>query len=133
MAQLRRRKSDFEARGARIAAVSPAEGASARSVCEMFGFPFPCLGDPSGEAYDAYGLARGNIGRMISPRSIWRGAKAYLGGYRQGLAIGDRFRLPGAFIIGPDGMIRWAWHGRDASGHPAAADILSALDETEPA
>ena len=110
-------------------AVNPAEGVSAAPVCEMFNFPFACLGDPSGEAYEAYGLERGNIGRMHSFRSVWRGALAFFRGHRQGLPVGDRFRLPGAFIIGPDGILLWAWRGRDASGHAGAEMILDALDE----
>ena len=110
-------------------AVNPAEGVSAAPVCEMLNFPFACLGAPSGEAYEAYGLERGNIGRMLSFRSVWRGALAFFRGHRQGLPVGDRFRLPGAFIIGPDVMLLWAWRGRDASGHADAEMILDALDE----
>ena len=129
MAQLRRHKTEFEERSIRLVAVSPSEGASAVSVCSIFDFPFTCLGDPSGDAYDAYGLERGNLGRIISPRTIWRGFWAFAQGNRQGAPIGDRFRLLGAFVVDKGGELSWAWRGRDASEHARASVILSAVDE----
>jgi hypothetical protein len=129
MAQLRRHKAEFEDRAIRLIAVSPSEGSSAESVCGVFDFPFTCLGDTSGGAYDAYGLERGNLGKIIRLRTIWRGIQAFAGGNRQGETIGDRFRLPGAFVVNEGGELLWAWRGRDASEHPRAAVILSAFDE----
>ena len=127
---MRRHEADFEERGIRGVAVSPAPGASCGAVCAMFHFPFTCLGDPGGEAYDAYGLERHGIGRIIGLRTVWRGFRAFIGGHRQARAIGDRLRLPGAFIVGPEGGILWASRGREASDHASAAALLSALDET---
>lgn len=122
--------AEFEKRGARIVAISPAEGKSAASVCGMFGIPFKCLGDPTGEAYDAFGLGRGNLNQMFSLHTFSRAVLAFFRGHRQGLALGDRFRLPGVFIIGQGGGTQWAWRGRDAADHPSPRVILSALDET---
>ncbi len=127
---MRRHSADFEKRGARIVAISPAEGKSAESVCGMFNIPFQCLGDPTGEAYDAFGLRRGNLNQMFSFRTFFRGALAFFRGHRQGPALGDRFSLPGVFIIAPGGGTQWAWRGRDPADHPGPRAILSALDET---
>ncbi|MEE9240308.1 MAG: AhpC/TSA family protein [bacterium] len=133
MAQLRRQKSEFEKRGVRIVAISPVDGASAESVCGMLNVPYTCLGDPSGEAYEAYGLGRGGFWKILNIHTLFRGMLAFFGGHRQGRPMGDRFRLPGAFIIDSNGRTVWAWRGRDAAGHASALDLLSALDKTKPA
>jgi hypothetical protein len=94
----------------------------------MLNVPYPCLGDPSGEAYEAYGLARGELTRLINLKTFYKGTLAFFRGHRQGATIGDRFRLPGVFFISPYGRILWLWRGRDASDHPSSHALLSALD-----
>lgn len=131
--QLRRTKEEFDSRGARIVAVSPAEGASAFAVCGMFDVTYACLGDPTGAAYDAFGLERGESSHLYNVRTLVRGFLAFLRGHRQGRRLGDPFRLPGAFIIDREGIVRWSWRGRDAADHPDAIRLLSALEAVKPA
>lgn len=108
--------------------MSPAEGASSAAVGGMLGAPFPCLGDPAGAAYDAFGLGRGGMSQMVNLHTVSRGFWAMLRGHRQGRSVGDRSRLPGAFLIDGGGAIRWGHRGRDAADHPTASDILTAWD-----
>jgi peroxiredoxin len=126
---LRRHHPEFEKRGVKVVAIGPVDGASAESVCGMLNLPCTCLGDPSGEAYEAYGLGRGGISKMVNPHTLYRGVIAFFGGHRQGRPVGDRFRLPGAFIIDQDGKTQWVWRGRDAADYPGALEILSAIDK----
>ncbi len=126
---MRRHQSEFEKRGVRVVTISPVDGVASDSVCGMLNVPYTCLGDPSGEAYEAYGLGRGGIWKMVNPHILYRGMVAFFGGHRQRRPVGDRFRLPGAFIIDPGGRIQWVWRGRDAADHASAFEILSAIDK----
>ncbi|MBI3128766.1 MAG: redoxin domain-containing protein [Candidatus Tectomicrobia bacterium] len=118
----------FQDKKIRVVAVSPAEGAAAEAVCGMLGSPFICLGDPAGKAYDAFGLVQAEVSQLINFRTFSRGLWAMLRGHRHGQTIGDRSRLPGAFIIDGEGTIRWGRRGRDAADHPTAQDLLNAWD-----
>ncbi len=119
---------EFEKRGVRVVTITPTDGAASHSVCGMLNVPYTCLGDPSGEAYEAYGLGRGGWGQMFNFHTISRAFFAKLGGHRHAKPVGDRFRLPGAFIIGSNGRTQWVQRGRDAADHASALDMLSALD-----
>ncbi|MEK6709635.1 MAG: redoxin domain-containing protein, partial [Nitrospinota bacterium] len=107
MAQLRRAWPEFQERKIQLVAVSPAEGAISQAVSGMLGAPFACLGDPTGEAYDAFGLGRAGMTQVINFHTFSRGLWAMLRGHRQGRPVGDRARLPGAFLIDGDGVVRW--------------------------
>jgi peroxiredoxin len=128
---LRRAWPAFQERKARVVAVSPAEGAAAEAICGMLGSPFYCLGDPLGKAYDAFGLGQGAPGQMFNLHTFSRGVWAMLHGHWQHEAIGDRSRLPGAFLIDGEGTIRWGQRGKDAADHPAAHEILTAWDRMQ--
>ncbi len=112
----------------RVVAVSPAFGAMCEILCSRLGLFFPCLGDPEGRAYDAYGLPRGRMSQLLNFHTIALGARALLRGHLPRAPSGDPYRLPGAFIIARGGTVRWAWRGRDAADHPGAAGLLTALD-----
>ncbi|OGL59499.1 MAG: hypothetical protein A3J27_07415 [Candidatus Tectomicrobia bacterium RIFCSPLOWO2_12_FULL_69_37] len=128
---MRRAWPSFEERKLRVAAVSPAEGVPSAAVGGALGAPFPCLGDPTGEAYDAFGLGRGEMAQMFNLHTLSRGVWAYLRGHRQTKPVGDRSRLPGAFLIDGAGRIRWGHRGRDAVDHPAASTLLAAWDRVK--
>lgn len=125
---MRRSYPGFVQRGAVLLAVSPAEGDATEAICGMLSAPYVCLGDPSGEGYDAYGIERASMKQMINFHTLFRAIGAFFKGHRQSRAVGDRERLPGAFVIDSGGMIHWAWRGRDAADHARSPELFAALD-----
>jgi len=113
-------------------AVSPAGGEATAAVCGMLGVPFTCLGDPSGKAYDAFGLGRAGLSQMVSLRILWQSVRSLVRGNRPSRPQGDISRLPGAFVIDRGGVVRWARRGHDAADHAGAAELLVALDKLGP-
>ena len=129
LTQLRQRMKDFNKRGVPLAAVSPAGGKPTGAVCGMLNLGYPCYGDPTGEAYEAFGIKQGTFGNLYNWHTLSKGFLAFLRGFRQGRAVGDNRRLPAAFIIDREGTIRWTWRGKDAADNASAGDLLSALDK----
>lgn len=84
---------------------------------------FPLLADPSGSAYAAFGLGRGGLAQLFGPAVIARAIGAALRGHLPGAPSGDVLRMPGAFVVGPDGRIRLAHYARHVGDH-APVDLL---------
>ncbi len=85
--------------------------------------PYPVVADRSHEVYDAYGLGASFLGAMwalLRRRDVYREAShLHLGAGMNLLENtlkmdGKLARLPGDFLIGPDGRVRLAHYGRDA-------------------
>ena len=92
--------------------------------------PFPLLLDPERDAYRAFGLERTHILRVLDPRLavpfVRANVRADTG--QAGLHGGDFFQLPGTFIVGRDGRIRYAHRYRHIADHPSVHTILGVLD-----
>lgn len=95
--------------------------------------PFPIVADPTRAIYTRFGLQSSLAGALwafISRRPAYREAAR--------LDIGGRLienitkmdgrmgGLPGDFLIGPDGRVRYAYYGRDAGDFPLFRDIEAA-------
>ena len=62
------RLGEFEARGARVAAVGQGTGAEAAAAARRHGITFPVLGDPGHQSYRTLGLGRtGWWGLTLAP------------------------------------------------------------------
>ena len=67
---------------------------------------WPRVADPEKKLYEAFGLERGTIGRLMGLRTILIGARAFFAGFRQGKPIGDVAQMPGAFLIRGDEVLK---------------------------
>jgi len=68
--------------------------------------------------YHAFGLRRGTLGQMLSPR-VWKRAwEARKKGYRQSKAVTDARLMPGAFLV----------HGRRITWQHAYAHVGDSPD-----
>jgi hypothetical protein len=56
--------------------------------------------------------------------------RAVLGGNLPGPPTGDTAQLPGAFVIDPSGIVRFAHLGAHAGDNPTTDELLSAIDGT---
>ena len=103
--------------------------------------PFPIIAGPQYEVYTQYGLESslfGAVRAFLGRRWMYReAARLKIGG---GLIEnftrmdGRMGRLPGDFLIGPDGRIRYAYYGRDAGDFPLFRDLeLAAFGAPLPA
>ncbi len=102
---------------------TPAEAAE---LCRRYRCSFPCLSDPEAEAYRAFGLERGGVTQVITPRIIFRAAvSAFRGNY--GGTMGDIFQMGGTFVIDREGVVRYRYRNRDAADNAPVAEVLAAL------
>lgn len=96
----------------------------------FFALPFPLLlcGDDL-TVFRAYGLGRGTPGQLFGWRSWTHGVLATLRGHFVGKLVGDRFQMPGAFVVDTHGTVRFAHRHKDAADNPAAQILLRAAQD----
>ena len=106
--------SEFNRRGATVAAVAPGSQLRTRQLCDSHRIAFRCLADPDCEAYRAYGLERSNIAQLMSPDVVLKTMGSLFRG-NFGAPGGDVFQLGGTFVVGKDGLVRLAHAARNPS------------------
>ena len=57
------------------------------------------IADPERRLFDAFSLRRGSLGQVLGPRALASGLRAALRGNGLGKAVGDVWRMPGAFVL----------------------------------
>src|SRR5262245_21044876 len=119
----------FAVLGADLVVVGPARPEHLPGFRAVTGYVGALLVAPSLAAFGAAGLAHG-WGRTFHPLSVIKGARAFAGGFRQGMRQGSPVQQGGTFVLGPGAVVRWEWRDRFAGDHPELADVLAAL-ETE--
>ncbi len=123
---MREAYSEFKARGAEVAIVTIDTPAQVAALCQRYKCAFPCLSDPRAEAYRAFGLERGGVAQVITPRIIWRAAVSTLKG-NYGGPMGDVFQMGGTFVIDRGGIVRYCYRNRDAADNAPIDEVLAAL------
>lgn len=129
LTSLTRAEAPFRQRGATVALVFPAGIEATRRAARGAAPSFVCLADPTGEAYDAYGLARGSPVQLLGPAVLAGAARALMAGSLPGSPRGDLRRLGGAFVVGADGRLRYAHRAQHAADNPSVPRLLAVLDE----
>ena len=86
-----------------------------------------CYADPSGNAYRAWGLKRGNAAQLFGP-AVWvETAKASLKGEAISKVAGDPFQMPGTFTVSRDGIVRYAYYSLHAGDYPGESRLMKAI------
>ncbi len=97
--------------------------------------PYPIVADLKHSVYDDYGLDSsflGGLRALFGRRSVYREADTLNLGSGSNLAEnvfrmdGKMSRLPGDFLIGPDGRIKLAYYGHDAGDFLLFSDLETA-------
>lgn len=113
----------YQQMGLSIIAFFESSPQSAHDYLDRLQAPFPIIPDLRHEIYDAYGLGAsflGGLRALVMRRAVYREAERLRLGAGTHLIEnlrkmdGNLSRLPGDFLIGPDGRIRAAYYGRDA-------------------
>lgn len=134
---LRAAYPDIVGRNVAVVAVAQGNPAQAAHFTNTFRVPFPLLSDPSRESFRAFGLMDGSVQQTISPKVMLHMAGAAMTGTLPGLndhvralrgADGSSLKqLSGTFVIGTDGMLRYAHVASPIYSHPSLDELYAAL------
>ncbi|MEU6550489.1 peroxiredoxin-like family protein [Streptomyces sp. NPDC046915] len=111
------------ARGARLVAVSPQIPDESLTLAEKHELAFDVLSDIGSDTAKQYGLAFDLSDELAAVYDEFGfDLQRVNGGHARTLP------LPATYVIGPDGIIRWAFVDTDYTKRAEPADILAALD-----
>ncbi|MGE3314858.1 MAG: redoxin domain-containing protein [Planctomycetaceae bacterium] len=101
LADLALKRQEIESAGITpvlIHMMSPTDAASLFAKYQLDDLPH--IGDLDGKVYQAFGMKPGTINQIIGPRVWWEGFKAaVVEGHWPGIAKGNVYRMPGAFVL----------------------------------
>lgn len=125
LAELEKRRSEIEARGARIVLVHmiPDDNTAEMFFARWRLHDVPRISDPQQKVYKAFGLARGTLWQVLGLGVWWPGAKAILTGHLPGMPQGDIFQLPGAFVV-REGKIVKEFHAPNSAAKPDYVSLV---------
>lgn len=112
----------FRQLGARLVAISPQNAVNSRKSVRTNELDFPILSDPGNETAAAFGLRFALPDYLVA---LYKNLKNDLPTFN-----GDAswtLPMPGRFVIGQDGVIRYAEVNPDYTHRPEPADMLPAL------
>ncbi len=112
----------FRALGANLVAISPQNAVNSRKSIRTNGLEFPILSDPGNETAAAFGLRFALPDYLVE---LYTSLKNDLPAFN-----GDAswtLPMPGRFVIGQDGVIRYAEVNPDYTHRPEPEDMLPAL------
>jgi peroxiredoxin len=113
----------IRARGAQLVAVSPQVPDESLSLAEKHELSFEVLSDIGSDVAKQYGIAFDLSGELAALyEQIGFDLQRVNGGHARTLP------LPATFVIGRDGVIRWAFVDTDYTKRAEPGDILAALD-----
>ena len=112
----------FRELGANLVAISPQNAVNSRKSVRTNGLDFPILSDPGNETAAAFGLRFALPDYLVE---LYKSLKNELPAFN-----GDdswTLPMPGRFVIGQDGVIRYAEVNPDYTRRPEPEDMLPAL------
>lgn len=125
---MRRAEAELAAAGLAAAVVGMGTPEETAAFVREAGTGFPVLADPERAAYRAYGLIEAGASQFLAPKAGLAMVGALLRGNRGGKPVGDVRQLGGAFLIGRDGVVRWAKPSAYAGDHVSAVDLIAATE-----
>jgi peroxiredoxin len=123
LAALEAERSEIEARGAGIVAISPQTAGNSRKSQRDNRLSFPILTDTNSEIAETFGI------RFSLPDDLIELYKSFGNDLAQINAGRDwRLPMPARYVIGRDGMIGYAEVNPDYTRRPDPSDLLPILD-----
>jgi peroxiredoxin len=132
LADIAARRREIEDAGARIIFVHMGEDEKAAYLFERYHLQdIARISDPEARLYSALGLPRASLMQVYGP-GMWKHViqSVLLDGHGMGQIVGDRFQMPGAFLIHRGSVIGGFRHQR-ISDHPDYRSIISCMDSSE--
>ncbi len=124
--QLRTDWIQFEEANLGVVAIGLGSSKRSKEFRAELDVPFPLLADPRKLAYRAYGLTRINPLREVNLNSLRLGfeaRRAYGGSLSTDQDMGQ---LGGVFVVGIDGIVRYAQPQQRMSDVPSNDDLIAA-------
>ena len=124
---MREHAREFEARGARLAAIGLGDAYYAAAFRDETGITFPLLVDADRQAYRAAGLKSANILHLLRSDNAAARKRAAGAGHRQQKLGANPFQLGGSFVFGPGNVDRYAHISKTFGDNAPIDQLLSAL------
>jgi peroxiredoxin len=124
---LREHAAEFEARGARLAAIGLGDPVYAAAFRDETGIQFPLLIDAERKAYRAACLRSANIFHLLRRDNAAARKRAQEGGHRQHKLGENPFQLGASFVFGPGNVDRYAHVSQTFGDNAPVEDLLKAL------
>ena len=123
-----RAREQFDAADAKLVLIGQLTPPHAAHFRRRQKIELPVLADEDRSSYKAVGAKVGNLGDLVGPKVVAKGALTSLRtGKLQGRTLGHPAQLGGAMVITPDGAITWSHMARDASENASPEEILAAV------
>ena len=124
---MREHEAEFQAKGAKLAAVGLGDARYAGLFREETGIKFPLLIDEDRQAYRAAGLKSANLFHLLRSENTQARRRAQAGGFRQHKLGQNPFQLGGSFIFGPGNVDHYAHISQTYGDNAPIEDLLAAL------
>ena len=124
---MREHAAEFEARGAKLAAIGLGDAHYAAAFRQETGIGFPLLIDADRKAYRAAGLKSANILHLLRSDNAASRKRAAAGGHRQHKLGANPFQLGGSFVFGPGNVDRYAHISQTFGDNAPVESLLAAL------
>jgi peroxiredoxin len=126
--QLHRAREDFEAVGARLAAIGQGTPRHAEHFIEEYDLDgMQVLVDPDRKTYELAGAKIATVDELWHPKVVARATKiAATERIVQGKTQGHNSQLGGVLVVGRGGEIAYAHMADDASDNPPTEEVLKA-------
>jgi hypothetical protein len=99
--------SAIEEAGARLVLVHMSSEQEASQILASYGLAdVSRISSPDLSLYRAFGLGRGSLDRLLTPRVIARAIEALLNGNPIGMIAGDGLQMPGVFLLRHGKIVR---------------------------
>lgn len=132
LADIAAQRHAIESAGARIVFVHMGEDEKTRYLFERYRLEdIPRISDPEAALYRTLGLERTSFLKVYGP-GMWRYTvqSILLDGHGMGQIVGDRFQMPGAFLINRSAVVSGFRHKR-ISDHPDYMGMVRCLNSGE--
>lgn len=124
---MRQKHVEIEALGAAVLAVSFEPRDRLFQLSHVVRLPFPLLSDQERDTYRAYGLERGNLRQIFSPRTALTNVKLMARGRMYHFRRSDLRQLGGDFIVDPDGVIRYQYRSAAPHDRPSVEELIERI------
>ena len=122
---MRQKYGHIQAMGATVLAVSFEPRDRLFQLSRILQLPFPLLSDPEMDVYRAYGLKRGDLRHIFSPRTILTYVKLLAQSRMYQFRRSDLRQLGGDLVIDPEGVVRYQYLSTTPNDRPSVADLIS--------
>ncbi len=90
------------------------------------------MADPKKDGYQAFDIKRGSAMQGMGPATWAAGIRAFRQGPRIETYGQDVYQLSSMFILGRDGIVRYARYAKHSGDHPKTTELVEALRKMKP-